>query len=266
MSREELLELAALDAFGLLDRYESALYNRSFHHASAAVQNEIRELQAMFTGDESLLPDVEPDPELRERVLRAVAKAIEADSERLAPLASIGRTQQPARESGGRRSLGLSGQFWRAATFVLAGALLVMIYFNVQQRAEYSVVRDYALGRLTDDQVSEQLGEGLMDFVRNKNSTSVVLRPMDNQSSMHAVLFLDEKTGKGFLYGLNLPERVQCSIHANDADSREVFRRSFESTNLFQGMELNDVSSAMLARVTWQIRDAATGAVLLSSA
>ncbi len=48
MSREELLELAALDALGLLDEYEAALYTRSFHHAPAAVQDEIKDLQATF--------------------------------------------------------------------------------------------------------------------------------------------------------------------------------------------------------------------------
>ena len=42
MTREELLELAALDAFGLLDDYEAALFTRSFHHAPVAVQDEIR--------------------------------------------------------------------------------------------------------------------------------------------------------------------------------------------------------------------------------
>ncbi len=56
MTREELIELAALDALGLLDEYESALFTRSFHHAPAAVQKEIKDLQAAVTADPSLLP------------------------------------------------------------------------------------------------------------------------------------------------------------------------------------------------------------------
>ncbi len=51
MTRQELLELAALDALGLLDRYEAALYTRSFHHASAPVQDEIVRLQAEIASD-----------------------------------------------------------------------------------------------------------------------------------------------------------------------------------------------------------------------
>ena len=76
MTRQELLELAALDALGLLDRYEAALYTRSFHHASAPVQDEIVRLQAEIASDESLLPLDKPEGSLRERVLRKVAEAI----------------------------------------------------------------------------------------------------------------------------------------------------------------------------------------------
>ena len=61
LSREELLELAALDAFGLLDEYEAAIFSRSFHHAPAAVQDEVRQLQAEIAADPSLLPAVDPD-------------------------------------------------------------------------------------------------------------------------------------------------------------------------------------------------------------
>ena len=127
MTIKELLELAALDAFGLLDEYEGALYTESFHHAPATVQDDIKRLQAQIASDESLLPIDEPDPALRDRVLAAVAKAIEADSSKLAPLATIGRPRRTAPETA-QRVLSASGQFWRAASFVLAGTLLATAY------------------------------------------------------------------------------------------------------------------------------------------
>ena len=86
MTREELLELAALDAFGLLDDYEAALFTRSFHHAPVAVQDEIKELQASFASDPVFVPDVQPATDLRHRVLDRVSKAIETESVELAPL------------------------------------------------------------------------------------------------------------------------------------------------------------------------------------
>ena len=99
MSRDDLLELAALDAFGLLDDYEAALFTRSFHHAPVGVQDEIRELQAEYAGDEALLPEVGPDATLKARVLRSVATAIEEESIELAPLATIGRRRSTPRDT-----------------------------------------------------------------------------------------------------------------------------------------------------------------------
>ena len=41
-SHRELLELAALDAFGQLDEFEADLFNRSFHHAPVPLQEQIK--------------------------------------------------------------------------------------------------------------------------------------------------------------------------------------------------------------------------------
>ena len=75
MTPRQLLELASLDALGLLDDVESAMYTRSFHDAPATIQDEVLRLQGEIANDHLLLPGEEPDPELRERVLRAVADA-----------------------------------------------------------------------------------------------------------------------------------------------------------------------------------------------
>ena len=124
MTPRQLLELASLDALGLLDDVESAMYTRSFHDAPATVQDEVLRLQGEIANDHLLLPGEEPDPELRERVLKAVADALARDDS-LAPLARIGRQREHDRDGGrrmGRMNLGGSGQLWRAASFALAGA------------------------------------------------------------------------------------------------------------------------------------------------
>lgn len=90
MSREELLELAPLDAFGLLDDYETALFNRSFHHAPATVQAEIRALQAQLAEDPSFLSADMPRDLLRQKVLVRIAEEVEETAEQLKPLATIG--------------------------------------------------------------------------------------------------------------------------------------------------------------------------------
>ena len=88
MTPRELLELASLDALGLLDTVEEAVYTRSFHDAPATVQDEVLRRQAEIASDLQLLPADEPDPNLRERVLKAVAAAVERDEATLAPLAA----------------------------------------------------------------------------------------------------------------------------------------------------------------------------------
>src|SRR5262245_38253520 len=94
MTREELLESAALDAFGLLDEYETALFTRSFHHAPAAAQDEIIAMQADLVSDERLLPQRNTEQALGGRGLDAVALAIEQDSAHLDLLATIGRPRR----------------------------------------------------------------------------------------------------------------------------------------------------------------------------
>ena len=90
LRREELLELAALDAMGQLDEFEADHYTRSFHAAPASVQEEIRRLQAEIATDEAFLSDEEMPADLKARVMGAVTAAIDEEAAALRPIASIG--------------------------------------------------------------------------------------------------------------------------------------------------------------------------------
>ena len=59
---KQLIELAVLDAHGLLEPIESDLFDRSFHDAPASIQDEIIQMQRDFALDESLLPSDTPPP------------------------------------------------------------------------------------------------------------------------------------------------------------------------------------------------------------
>ena len=86
----ELVELATLDAFGLLPAADAVKFEQAFMTASSEVQAEIRSIQADLATDTTLLNGEEPSASLRQRVLDAVALNIESEAERLAPLATIG--------------------------------------------------------------------------------------------------------------------------------------------------------------------------------
>ena len=158
MTREELLELAALDAFGLLDEYEAALYTRSFHHAPAAVQDEVKELQAAFAADLTFLPEVEPKDEIRHRVLGAVARAVESESGELAPLALIGRAHTRRGRTVHRSSNGSTSQFWRAAALVLAAGNIVFIAFGIQFHRDFVAMTTRLLQDHTQNAIETEIG------------------------------------------------------------------------------------------------------------
>ena len=212
MSREELLELAALDALGLLDEYEAALYTRSFHHAPAAVQDEIKDLQAAYSADPTFLPDVKPASTVRVRVLGAVRRAIEQESLELAPLAMIGRKHLRNGAAVGGAMAIASSQFWRAATFVLAGVLVVVLYFSSQKNQDNHAIKDLAIDLLAEFQVQDLIAAeqddnvipDLLEFIHNPNCRSVVLRPYSDDAT-------DTTTVDNSRYAQGLlPEVSQC--------------------------------------------------------
>ncbi|UCD74436.1 MAG: hypothetical protein JSV91_11670 [Phycisphaerales bacterium] len=206
MTRQELMELAALDAFGLLDEYEAALYTRSFHDAPAGVQDEIIELQAELISDESLLPDSQPSPELRQRVLEAVAKAIEAETAHLNPLASIGRQRNAVGDIIGQIPLGRSGQFWRAAAFVLAGAVVVISFFWSEATRHGQTIAQLALIKATSAELKEMIGPTWEDFVGNPNCRWIELRPLDSRQPGMIAVLVNEETNEAFMLAMGLPE------------------------------------------------------------
>lgn len=77
------------------------MFNRSFHHAPASVQAEIRALQAQLAEDESLLADEDPRATLRQKVLIRISEEIEEAAERLKPLATIGSSMAGASNMSG---------------------------------------------------------------------------------------------------------------------------------------------------------------------
>jgi hypothetical protein len=266
MTREELLELAALDAFGLLDEYEAALYTRSFHHAPVAVQNEIKELQAAFAHEASLLPDVEPDPALRQRVLDAVARAIEAESMELAPLAMIGRPDRARNGTAGRMGLGAATPVWRAAAFALAAALLVVAYFAGQFLERNNQMTGYVIGLLTHDQIEEAIKPNFRDFLADPSCAMHVLQPSADGIDAVAAVFVNERTGEAFFFALRLPVQSDPFVlRATDDSGEPVSTWEFSSTSAVTGVRLGEISLALTTALTWEVVDA-TSTVLLHCA
>ena len=265
MTPRELLELASLDALGLLDTVEEAVFTRSFHDAPATVQDEVLRRQAEIANDLSLLPGDEPDANLRERVLKAVADAVEREEATLAPLARIGRRKRTAdRESGNRFGLTGSGQFWRAASFVLAGVSLIMVYF-MAVGAQSS--RELYIAAINDDiKKLEVLLDPLPSQFLVDGSHKISLTGVAGTVPYNASLYINDTTGEILiLHDLPRVENLEYVLQVVSEDGVTEQLLAFDSHGSFGGHTLKDVSLDLIAAaVSWQIARL-DGIVILTS-
>ena len=128
MTTRELLELASLDAMGLLDDKEHEAFESAFRAAAPAVRRQVRREQERLTGDTSTLPDVEPPADLRDRVMGRVREAmVSARSDvvgRIVPEEfSIRANVSP---------------LWRAACIGFATATLVLFGVGYSMQSQYN--------------------------------------------------------------------------------------------------------------------------------
>ena len=266
MTPRQLLELASLDALGLLDDVESAVYTRSFHDAPATVQDEVLRLQGEIANEHLLLPGEEPDPELRERVLKAVADAIARDDS-LAPLARIGKPRRSAeRDSDGRVNLGGSGQFWRAASFALAGVSLIMVYFMAMGRQASDDVTAAALWNNTVE-LEILLTPPAKAFLLDE-SIKVDLTAIDADAVYDASVFVNREKGQALILVSNLPAAtgkayvLQAVVPGSEKPTPV---KRFHAEAGFGGVRVDSLPASLLAAaVKWQIATI-DGKLLLTS-
>lgn len=268
MTREDLIQNAALDAFGLLDEYEASLFSRSFHHAAVAVQDEILRLQAEVSMDPALMADEQPDDLLRDRVLAAVARAVEREATRLAPLATIGG-RKPANESQTptRMRLPASGLFWRAAVFALAASVVVMAYLLTQANQQGHLISRLALDNNTAAQLERLIGPTFKDFFFDQQARRVVLQPVSRNSTCRGALYVKDLTKDAILVFEGLPRGAEGSAYsllAVDEGGRSHVLATFSGSEDLAGQQFTVEPLSVAAVVRWEIRDA-EGVVVLTA-
>jgi hypothetical protein len=271
MTREELLEYAALDAFGLLDEFDADRYTRSFHDAPVPVQDEIRRLQAELTIDPTLIAvDEEPPFALRERVLAAVAAAIEREEAQLAPLATIGRGRHGEMEFQPQRGrFAGSSMFWRAAAFALAACGIVMAYAWSGAIRQSDDLLKYVKREVNSSQIAHYLGDDFEEFIKHSKGDARVLRPVVDSFPGTATLYVktaDDGQKSAFVLATALPANQRYTLKVKIADAWESVH-DFVSSGVIDGLHLDQLSVAVLASAataSWQIVDEA-GAIVLQA-
>jgi len=255
MTREELLELAPLDAFGLLDEVEAALFHRAFHQAPAAVQAEVIALQAELAEAEHFLADEEPRPILRRKVFLRLEELIDESAEGLRPIAQIGSRgsdveADPATlATEGRhdpeslaafralmeefadrnaRAAARTTPFWRAAAIVLATALVVSLTMLGQTSGHARQISELVISQGVEQQIGT-LVPNLAAYAAPGDRTYAMVPASGEHVGLASVLVLaDPARGKVVLTGFGLGRIGQgtYSLRAISIDgvSTEILR------------------------------------------
>ncbi len=249
---KQLLELAVLDAYGLLEPIESDLFNRSFHDAPETIQDEIKQMQESLALDDSLLPADMPPVSLRKKVLDAVAETADKEAQRLAPLALIG-----ARASAAQAKFGTSKQatLWRTAAVVLLGVTVVLsiITLDAQRKANQSA--QIAINTSTNNAINEMIGSEFAKYVGNPYCQVVRLEREDGNATGYLRVAMNERFGNGYVIGIDLEDNEEIIIQGTTKDGEvlelarifadgPIVGRSFEiAKNLVPGLTITAVDA-----------------------
>lgn len=203
MTTKELIEMASLDALGLLDEQERDEFERAFRAAAPEVKEQLRREQSRFADIGRWLPSVEPPRDLKDRVLDAVREAIHAVSTpapaiagRIVPAAGLARWWNTA-------------PLWRAACIGFATASVVLGGFFVYVSQKNEQIAEQALtGGLTA--VNIQAGGQYSRITLSKNYQRVMFDVIatdaaGKQLTCQAVLHLDRETRQAVLQCKDLP-------------------------------------------------------------
>lgn len=250
MNTKDLLELASLDAFGLLDEAERRAFEDGFARAHPAVRSQVRAAQRRMADLDALLPDVTPPASLRQRVLDAVAREVEiANTPGIA--GHIGPDLIPSR--------GVS-RIWRAAAIGCAAAAVVFGFTTLQMQSRYAeldgAIRANAVTELFAREFGPRFERALMaprtqfiQFAADSNAPA---------GSAAAILVLDTEAKTGQLFCRDLPD-ANGTYHLTITDARGnknqvalVFKasgsRAMETD--IRGLELKAGESIQISRAT----------------
>jgi hypothetical protein len=197
----DLRALAVLDALGLLDDVDAAQFDRAFRDSPAALQAELRVIQAAAVADPAFLATEEPSPELKLQTLTRVMTAVEQQESQFAPIALIGRmvsrgSRRVARSVDTKdlveqamelavlrkdvERFTVSAYYWRAASIALTAALTVALVFQLNNSSFALKVSEYALGNASPKQIFESMDHpgalarfGRASFLRGLSSKDV---------------------------------------------------------------------------------------------
>lgn len=257
-SNRDLVELAALDAMGLLDETERAAYEKAFRDAPPAIQAHVRSQQLLASDIEATLPSVQPAASLRERVLAAVGRAISLDA---SPVA--GRIVPEVTRSRGVAS------FWRAAAIGSMAAAILFGVVTVQMWSKFSELDQQIRSNTLADAFLKDFGPRFEQALMDKRTRFVQFNTThDSGTQSMAVLLFDPETKKGQFFCKGLPADISAYtlsiVDAKGAVQTAVLNFAPSGNRIAQDISL-DNSFAFEEGDTFVVRSADQSKTVLQS-
>jgi anti-sigma-K factor RskA len=221
MNLQQLIELAVLDAMGLLDETEQHQFETAFRAASPQVQAQVRREQTRLSVMDSLLPDVSPPAGLRAAVLELVRRHI------------LGQERDVAGELPVLRSTSRVSHLWRTASIALAAACVVLSVGTYQMYRSASETGT----RLNDDgfmkaMVNKVGAAYVRDVLFDRDTRRVVFSPVATGTHGQVSAFFNPewKEAKLFHLGLGDAEGRTYKLALIDDHNNITVLRSFNPT------------------------------------
>jgi len=197
-NNRDLIELAQLDALGLLDEGERQLFERAFKAAPASIQQLVRDTQSRASQIDAWLPDVQPPASLRQRVVAAVTAAIRSESRqpevagRLHPVISRSTTVSP---------------YWRAAAIGSMAAALLFGVVTLKLYNDFQTVNSNLQSNALQDKWLKDFGPRFEQMLTSGKTQFVQFdAASDGARAGSAVALLDPETETGHFLAKDLPQ------------------------------------------------------------
>jgi hypothetical protein len=245
----DLIQLAALDALGLLDPEERDAFETAFRAAPPAVQAQIRREQLRFTDDDTL-PAVEPPVGLRAKVLAAVRAAMQQAKGKRVETRNVLATIRPP--TGVNR-------LWRTAAIGSLAAALAMTFIALQIRSEFFELSQVANNSEAAKLLQREFGNQFTPAFFGTSTHFVKFTPpisagASERSIVKATLLLDPTTRRAQLFCKDLPtsdqpfEVVVVDQHGNEVSAVLTFKASNAGIvhNMIEGLTVDEGSTLVI--------------------
>jgi len=196
-SNRDLMELAQLDALGLLDDGERHSFEQAFRNAPASIQQLVRDSQARAVQIDALLPSVQPPASLRQRVLAAVAAAVRSESRR--PEVAGRLTPEIARSTS-------VAPFWRAAAIGSMAAALLFGVVTLKLYSDFQNVNSTVQANAVADKFLKDFGVKFEHMLTSDKTEFVQFSPASAEARGSALLMVDGENETGQFFARDLPQ------------------------------------------------------------